>query len=167
MTLPPITSNAWRSDKGGAGVAAHAGRARTAAERVEDRIGRHRIGQVDHPARHALKPDRHVGRLGERVGDLVGRQRAWQLMRKEPRVALVAGDGARRETVRFRRGDGRDQVAEVELAGDEMACQGVQELGMDRRVRPAHVVGRINQAFAEELRPNPVDGGPREVRIVG
>ena len=53
------------------------------------------------------------------------------------------------------------------LAGDEVPCQGVEQLGMDRRVGPAHVVGRVDQSLAEELGPDPVGHGPGEVGVVG
>ena len=53
------------------------------------------------------------------------------------------------------------------LAGDEMPRQGVEQLGMDRRVGPAHVVGRVDQALAEELRPDPVGRGPGEIGVIG
>ena len=52
------------------------------------------------------------------------------------------------------------------LAGDEMLGQGVEQFGVDRRIGPAHVVGRIDQSLAEELSPDPVGHRAREVRVI-
>ena len=89
------------------------------------------------------------------------------MMREEPHVALVAGHGARRKAVGLGSGDRPDQVAQIKLGRDEVLGEGVEQLGMDRRIRPAHVVGRVDQALAEELGPHPVGHGPREIGVVG
>ena len=48
-----------------------------------------------------------------------------------------------------------------------MPGQGIEQFGMNRRIGPAHVVGRIDQSLAEELSPDPVGRRPGEVGVVG
>ena len=54
----------------------------------------------------------------------------------------------------------RIRLAQVEFGGHEMASQRIEQLGMDCRIGPAHVVGRVDQSLAEELRPDPVGRRP-------
>ena len=51
--------------------------------------------------------------------------------------------------------------------GRELPRQLVEQFRMARRIVLAHVVGRLDQAGAEEVSPELVDGGPGEVGIVG
>ncbi len=107
----------------------------------------------------------HVGRLGQGVGHLVRGQGAGILVREQavdpprcpgrwPRTAVGLGGG-----------DRPDQVAEVELVGDEVAGQGVEQFGVDGRVGPRQVVGRVGDPLAEELGPGPVGHRPGEERV--
>ena len=54
------------------------------------------------------------GGLGQRIGHLVRRQRARQLVRKEASVALIARHGGRRQAVGLGNRDGANQIAQVD-----------------------------------------------------
>ncbi len=172
MTSPPIRSRACRRLR----AAALASRRRPAVRGQRPKVSRIVLRVVGSEISMARRTARRA-RCRRRLGTSVAWARAsaiwWavsgrgQLVREEPRVALVARHGRRREPVGLRDGDRPDQVAQVVLVVDEMPRQGVEQLGMDRRVGAAHVVGRVDQSLAEELRPDPVGRGPGEVGIVG
>ena len=169
MTSPPIKSRAWRRDRVGAGVDAQA-----TVRGQRPNVSRIVLAVIGSGT--SMAPAGAGSPLGKRLGTSVAWASAsaiwWavsgprQLVREEPGVALVARHRGRRQAVGLGNGDRADQVAQVELAGDEMARQGVEQLGMNRRVGPAHVVGRIDQSLAEELGPDPVGRGPGEVGVV-
>ena len=64
---------------------------------------------------------------------------------------------------------GRDRphkLAEVEVVLDQVGGQGVQEVGVDRLVRGADVVDRVDDPAAHEVAPHAVGDGRREVRVL-
>ena len=81
-------------------------------------------------------------------------------------VVLVELVRHRAELVRPALADRLDQVLQAVLVVDQVLGQGVEQLGVRRRVGDAHVVQRIDDAAAEEVRPVAVGHGPGEERVL-
>ena len=80
-------------------------------------------------------------------------------------LALVrAGAG---QLIGLRGRDGADEKFQVELVVGELLGQQVEQFGMaGGAVAADHLVDRLDQAGAEEVGPDAVDGGAGEVGIV-
>ncbi len=64
-------------------------------------------------------------------------------------------------------GDEAHDVPEVEVFGNELLCQPVEQLGIRRRIAGADIVERLNQPHAVQIAPEPVYKTAGEVGIVG
>ena len=94
-------------------------------------------------------PQRHAGEAA------TGRRRS---------PALVSGSSTDRPA------HGRDranQIVQVKVVQRELPGHLVQQLGMRRRIGLVQVVDRVHEAAAQEMVPQPIDGGAGKVRIVG
>src|SRR6478609_3497999 len=78
-------------------------------------------------------------------------------------IPLIAGD---RELIRPRLANRPQNVLGIEAAGDEILGQGVEQLGIRRRVAGANVVDRLDDADAEQISPQPVYVAFGEVLVV-
>ena len=96
----------------------------------------------------------------------LGRQPAGQGVRVVEPVVFVPVVGLVRKLVGPRLADRADELPHVEVAGDELVGEVVEQLGVGRRVAGADVVDRLDDADAGQVAPEAVDVAAGEVRVV-
>ena len=113
-----------------------------------------------------------------RIGPITGcqDQAVVQLLRSQgaargagelARIGLTGMRLAAGTLVRKAARDRSNQEFQVEVVGDELTDQLVKQFRMARRiVRGTQAVNRVDQADAEEVMPQAIDGGPGEPRII-
>ena len=93
-----------------------------------------------------------------------------QTFRVRPREVLLVFEvvfvGKRTELIRRRRTNGPDQILQIKLGVDEVLGQPIQQFGVGRRIRFAHIIFRFDNSATEEVLPVAVDECLREKRVL-
>ena len=140
-----------------------------AAERGEEVGVGLRARKLDRP-RPLRRPGKRIGdgrRLGDRVGEDLGRETAGVVVGMEAAVVGVGGSGVGGELVGARVDKQPHDVAEIVTGADKLPCQGLEEWRVARGVCGAEIVDRLDEPNGEEMLPEAVDDRRREGGVVG
>ena len=102
----------------------------------------------------------------DRVEELLGPEATRKVAGK---IDLVVGVGFVRQGVELvgARGANRaDGMAEIESSFHKIGGEGVEQGGIDRRIRRAEVINGINDAASHEVEPDPVRLDPGKERVL-